>query len=196
MNRKAFATCLGRLRRRLGLDQNPIRRRTDRLESAAVLTALTLIVVSLPLALGVGFHTQSQNMTISARQYAARHQTEAVLTDTQPMAVTQPGGATVFLAQAEWTTPDGVVHDGKVQVPATAGPGSVVDIWTTAAGTPVDPPLTPTVAVGRGALATAGTVAALAILVWCGVLVARWRLDRRRLLDWDVEWRRVSPRWT
>lgn len=92
------------LRRWLGLDSNPIRRRTDRLESAAMLTTLVLLVLSLPLALVVGLLAQHQYMTLSRQQYATRHRTEALITGSPPVAVTAPGGATVFLA-----TPSGPV---------------------------------------------------------------------------------------
>lgn len=195
VNGKLFTNQLVALRRWLGLDHNPIRRRTDRLESVAMLTALALVVLSLPLALAVGFMAQHQSMTLSQAQYATRHETGALVTGA-PVAVTADGGATVFLADAQWSSSDGMLRSGTVEVPANAEPMSTVQIWTDAAGTPVQAPLSSTSALGRGVLATVGTVAGLAVLFWGGVLVARRVLNRRRLVDWDVEWRRVSPQWT
>lgn len=184
------------LRRRLGLDHNTLRRQTDRVESGATLAAIGVVFVSLPLTLGVGLTTYGQNMTAVADQHASRDHVSALVTGPPPVAVTNQGGATVFLAQAEWTTPDGLVHAGQIQVPVNTRPQSVVDIWTNKQGVQVDAPLTWESALGRAVLATCGSIAALGVLLWCLILIARWRLNRRRLLDWDIEWRYVGPQWT
>lgn len=195
MNTDVLTRRLTTLRRGLGLDHNPIRRRTDRIESMTILAAIFLVLASLPVALAIGFATHQHNMAIAAEQQATREQVAAVVTGS-PVGTTEPGGATVFRAQAEWVTADRAVHTGVVTVPATATQESVVNIWTSSDGLPVDAPLSSESAILRGALAMVGTMAALALLLRIGVGIARWRLNRRRLLDWDMEWRRIAPQWT
>lgn len=184
------------LQRRLGLDGNPIRRRTDRIEAGATLAAIVIVIAALPAALGIGFAVYQTNMAEVARQHASTEHVTALLTDSPPVAVTETGGATVFLAQAQWNTVDGSQHSGRIEVPANAGPQSVVGIWTTPDGAQVQPPLMWESALGRGGLAVCGAVAALSLLLWCMILIARWRLNRRRSHDWDTEWRHFGPQWT
>lgn len=182
--------------RLLGLDHNPIRRRTDRIEAGATLAAIILVLASLPVAFGIGFAVYQQNMEISTQQYSAREYVAAQLSGPPPTAVTAQGGSTVFLSQAEWTTEDGMVHTGVIQVSSNAGQNSTVDIWTGHDGTQTTAPLTWESALGRGAVAMSVAVGALALLLWAAVAVARWRLNRRRFADWDVEWRNYGPQWT
>lgn len=194
MSREIFVRAITSVRRWLGLDGNPIRRRTDRLETAAKLTALGLGLASLPLALAIGFATHHQNMAVSAHEQATRQHVQALVTN-EPAAVTVSGGATVFYAQAEWTT-GGVLHTGRVEVPATATPESVVGIWTTTNGIPASPPLSVEIVTGRAVLAMFGTVAALALVLWTALALARWSLNRRRSMEWDLEWARISTPWS
>lgn len=181
--------------RRLGLDRNPLRRRTDRIETVAVGAAIVLLLASLPVALLIGFGVYHQNMSIVAQQQADRSNVEALLVGPAPVAETTPDGGTVFLSQARWVTATGA-HTGTIQVPANTDAQSVVHIWTDAKGAQVDPPLAWEFALGRGALSGGAALAAIGMLLWGAVAFARWRLNRRRFLAWEAEWQHIDPRWT
>jgi len=70
-----------------------------------------------------------------------------------------------------------------------------VAVWVTASGWQTRPPLRRCQVIGRAFFA-AGVTAALAVLLLGTAMLARYILDRRRLADWDAEWRVTEPRWT
>ncbi len=94
-----------------------------------------------------------------------------------------------------WTAPDGEVRTGRSQAaPGTPG-GARVTIWTDRQGVLATRPLGPaealTEAVLLGVMATAFTGGAVGACAY-GV---RGCLERRRLEQWDEEWRRIDTRW-
>lgn len=193
MNGKVFSARLTSLTRRYGLDHNPLRRRSDRIEVAALWTATMSMAVWLPVALLIGFAVFHQNKTISAQQYASRHNVAALLIGPPPVAVTEQGGATVFFSDARWSAGSAGTHVGQIQVPPNTAAESVVHIWTNDSGAQVAAPLTWGSALGRGAIAAGSTIAALGLLLWGSLRVAKWRLNRRRFVAWEREWQHIDP---
>jgi hypothetical protein len=184
-----LATCLGWGRSR-------IRRRTDRIEAATVLSAVTIVLVAVPIALLVGIGVYQQNMSASAAEHAALREVPATVVQAEPSVVTAPGGAAYLAARAEWPSPHGT-REGQIRVPSGTEAGSVVRIWTRAGdGTPADAPTTSGTAFGRAAMAVFFTLGALIVILRALVRTTRWLLDRQRSSEWETEWRDVGPQWT
>lgn len=195
MSGKRFAARRISLTRRLGLDHNPLRRRSDKIETAAVWVATALLIAALPMALLIGFAVYQQNKAISDEQYGQRHSVAAQLDGSQPTVRTDSTGATIFEAQARWVTQDGT-HIGEIQVPVNSAPESVVHIWTNDQGAQVAAPLTWESALGRGAIAGLATIGGLGLMLWGAIKVGKWRLNRRRFQAWEQEWQHIDPHWT
>ena len=190
---------MGRIARGLGLDRNPLRRRSDRIGRWTTLAMALVVLVTGPLlvwrtgkaayrstAAAVARDRQQQRFAVDAVL-----QQDAVITDAAD-------GRTVWQPDpvpARWTAPDGTARTGPVR-PDTGGPaGSVVVIWTDRHGDLVAPPTRrdPVVTAIAAGMATAGiTGGAVGLLA----LLVRRRRHRRRMADWQFEWMLVEPRWS
>ena len=69
-------------------------------------------------------------------------------------------------------------------------------MWTTHDGRLTSPPLNNSQVGSLTVLGGATGVAALALMLICAGLLARWSLNRRRLAGWDTDWQATGPRWT
>jgi hypothetical protein len=186
-----------RLARRLGLDANPLRRRTDRI--AAWLTAqfLLAVLIGAPL-LGIAAFTWAGRA--GAAEQRAEHswrEVPAVLLRPVPAPGSFAGGVFGYSwVPARWTAPDGQVRSGDIPVEVGLAAGRKVRLWVDATGMPTEAPLTHRAVLARAATAAAvAMVLLLAVLSWLA-LAGRWLLDRRRLADWELAWAIVGPQWT
>jgi hypothetical protein len=184
-----------RLRRRLGLDRNPLRRRTDKIATclAVVLVAVFLIgalVVSMAAVSWVG-------RGAAAGLQAARswRLVPAVVQKGAPApAAWQLNGYT--RVPARWTAPDGQAWAGPIPVRAAVAAGQTVPLWVNAAGTPTGPPPSRgAVALDQAGAAAAGVVA-LGVVLLCLACAGRRVIHRRRLAAWETAWAAVGPQWT
>ena len=183
-----------RLARRLGLDGNPLRRRTDKIAAwlAALLLAMFLIGAPVLSIAAIGW----AGRTGATEQQAARswHKVSAVLQQAAPSYSREILGHSQV--QARWTAPDGRARAGAIPVSAGLAAGHTIPLWVDEAGLATGPPP------GHGAVlareATAGVVAtvALGIVLLCLASVGKWVLDRRRFADWEAAWSTVGPQWT
>ena len=192
--RRPGSTWLGRLARGWWPDRNPLRRGSDRAETAIFGVLLTGFLVGAPLAAhAAGSWTYAGSAREAQAQQAALHQVPATLLQAAaPMAA----GGYGFDANARWHAPDGHVCTGQVFVPGVATAGSTVMVWTNQAGQLTDPPLQHGQVAGRVVSARVLAVAALAVTLLIVGWAARWALDRRRLAAWGVEWLASGPRWS
>ena len=184
-----------RLAVRLGLDGNPLRRRTDRIASCGAGVLLAAFLAGAPLlSIAAGDWTAH---TLAAQQRAERgwHQVTAVLAQNAPYTVSA-GWVVGSWAAARWTTPAGHHHTGLVEAVGGTPAGSRVRVWVDPAGRLSDPPLRhPAVAVLVGGAMAAAPVA-LAITLLGVASIGRRLLDRRRLAAWETDWTSVGPQWT
>ena len=187
-------TWLGRLVRGLRLDRNPLRRGSDRAETAMFGVLLAAFLVGAPFAAHVaGSWTYATSIREAHAQQAAFRQVPATLLEGAASWSIGEGGAE---AQARWTAPDGQARTGQVFVPSGVPAGSTVLVWTNHAGQLADPPLQHSQVTGRDNMARVLAVAALAVMVLIVGLTGRWTLDRRRLAAWDAEWLATAPGWS
>jgi hypothetical protein len=175
-----------------GLDRNPLRRRSDRIEVAALFTAVLLCLASLPLAALVGIMVRGELMNLAERQARTRLPVVGTVLDLPGSAV-RGAAYPSRRALVAWTTADGLEGSGTVTVPGDAGSGSHVTVWTTSKGLPTHPPLTPSQVTADAAAAAVSVEGSAMGCVWLAWLVVRRSLDRRRYRAWESEWVEIDP---
>ncbi|MFF4710470.1 hypothetical protein ACFY2V_03555 [Streptomyces eurythermus] len=173
---------------------NPLRRREDVVEAWIVLAVWVIAVAGGVLAGWVTAQAAEQRF---AEQRAHRHAVRAVLVGDVPY-----GAAAKWSADGRtrgsvrWTAPDGTARTGRTLVAGGLKAGARVTVWQDDRGR-----LAPTAPTSRGeghveAVLFAGAAAlAVAAPVLGAGAVARARLDRRRMAQWDQEWDLVGPWW-
>jgi hypothetical protein len=185
-----------RLARRIGLDRNPLRRRTDKLATGLTLVLLAVFLVGSPLlsAAAVGWVAR----TAAAEQQAERswRQVPAVLLSSASVSASTNGFAPYSWGLARWTAPNGHKRTGDIPVSVVLTAGQVVPLWVDQAGSPTGPPVSHRVVLAREAGAAAAAPLALGLLLLCLATAARWILSRRGLADWEAAWAAVAPQWT
>jgi hypothetical protein len=186
---------IGRILRGRRLDRNPLRRRSDRVETVIVAALFAAFLGGAPFAVhaaAAGASAASQR-ELRAQQANFRQVTAVLL---EAAWTPQGYGFTISSqADARWVAPDGKVRTDMIAVPADAKAGSTVRIWTNLSGDLVTPLRQDQIAL-RADLAGMAAVAALgAVLLITGAVVRR-ALNRRRLADWDADWLATGPRWS
>jgi hypothetical protein len=146
---------------------------------------------------GRGMYRDDVRVNAWERQH--RTGVSAVLLEDAPMtardvAADEPPPVSLS-TKAWWVGPDGVVHTGLVAAEVGSRAGSTAPIWIDDHGAVTGEPgrrspLLDAIAAGllAGSAVTAGFVGIRRIVIW--------RLDRRRLRSWQVEWMFVGPRWS
>jgi hypothetical protein len=186
-----------RAARRLGLDGNPLRRRTDRIATWLAAQFLVVVLIGVPLSGVLAFTWAGRAGAAELRAERSWREVPAVLLRSVPVPGSLAGGVFGYSwVPARWTAPDGRARVGNIPVAVGLAAGRTVPMWVDATGTPTDVPLTHRAVLARAA--TAATVAALLLLIvlFCLAAVGRWLLDRRRLADWELAWSIVGPQWT
>ncbi|MFF7648041.1 hypothetical protein [Streptomyces canus] len=174
------------------LRRNPLRRRSDRVETWIVLATW---IAALAGGLLAGEAAGAAMEDGLAARRAAVHAVSATLTENadEPPAPAGDGTGGTVQAKVRWTAPDGSVRTGVARVVPGGATGTAVTVWIDRRGDLVRTPLTPAEARLQSALT--GLLVAVgtgAVAFGCG-WPARLRLDRRRMRDWESEWARVAP---
>lgn len=179
-------------------DHNPLRRVSDRVETAVLAVLVAAFAAAAPFAAQASAAwalTRAQHAQLT--QEASRQRVPAVLLQT---ATTVSGGggyaALQSQAQARWTAPDGKVVTGEIPVQPDTKAGASVQVWTTRDGQLTEPPMQDSQVTGTAGFAGALGVIALGVLLAVIGMLARRALDKRRMAAWDAEWRATGPRWT
>jgi len=186
-----------RLAARMGLDGNPLRRRTDRLATWLAAQFLVVVLIAVPLAAIAAFGWASRSGAAELRAERAWRVVPAVLLRSVPVADSFAGGVFGYAwVPARWTAPDGRVRTGDIPVEVGLRAGRKVSMWVDATGMPTDIPLTHRAVLARAATAAAVASILLLLVLSCLACAGRWLLDRRRLADWELAWAIVGPQWT
>jgi hypothetical protein len=190
---KPSTTRLGRFARRWRFDRNPLRRGTDRIETAVVAVLVAAFLIGAPfaaLATGVWLHGMARQEQLA--QEASRHQVTAVV-----LAVSAPAvGGLAWQAQARWQAPDGQVVTHEVPVSSGIAVGEKLQVWTDRTGDLSTAPLLDSQVADQAPTGDAlGAAASAAVLTVAGAL-ALWALNKRRMAAWDADWQATGPHWT
>ncbi|MFB9907631.1 Rv1733c family protein [Allokutzneria oryzae] len=181
--------------RRMGLDRNPMRRFSDRVESAVLVLVVICMLGAVPLALLAGTVTHDR-LRAAASELRS---TTAVLEQDAPVPVVSSELVTTTSqarALGTWITADGSPRSGEVFTRSGATAGSSVVVWLDPEGTPVRPPLDASELVLMAVLVTLGVLAAAEAAAGLFYVTVRAVLDRGRLASWEDEWERVAGDWT
>jgi hypothetical protein len=98
-------------------------------------------------------------------------------------------------ATVRWTDPDGSVHTDRAKVVPGAPTGARVTVWANRADHVVPAPVTGTSADLQAALTGVLVGPSAGAAVWSAGWLVRTRLIRRRMAEWDEEWKQIGPRW-
>jgi hypothetical protein len=162
--------------------RNPLLRRTDRLEALAMLVALAVSLIAIPLAAAVGIAVYDVRDSRFTQEGRDRHRVLATVLETE----TEGVGSTVVLMRwpvlaSERTAPLQLTTQVKV--------GDRVKIWVDKDGNPVAPPTPTWHAVGDAYGATLAILLFSTITTTSFVTGVRSRLDRERNIQWERELR-------
>jgi uncharacterized membrane protein YhaH (DUF805 family) len=188
-----------RLVRWLGFDRNPLRRGTDRVESALRLVIIILLVTAVPVAaVAAGRWADHQAQGWAQAQRQVSHEVTAFLLRDAPATGSPDPYTSVQTAwvPARWQPPGLPSRTGEVLALAGMRKGSTMRIWIDRSGKVTKPPLSQRDIAGDVCLAVVTTCLAswlLLLVVWT---LTRRALDRRRLRAWEAEWRASGPLWS
>jgi hypothetical protein len=187
-----------RLARIFGLDRNPLRRTSDRVEAWLRVGLVALFVTIGPTAaIAAGHWTYHAQVAAITAQEADTHADKAVLlqpTTTSVDLATARLGRQVW-ARARWETAGAPAQTGEVPVPAGLPAGSAVTVWLDTSGQVTGPP-------DRGGFVDAIIFTSVMTLAFAGIglagvlRVVQLFLNRRRLAAWEAAWSAIEPRWT
>src|SRR5580698_5474195 len=177
--RRPPATWTGRFLRGRLLDRNPLRRGSDRLETAIFAVLLVVVCVTAPfLAVAASGWENSTSLREMRAQQATCREVRATLLDDAQITAAYPVRAAE--ADIRWTAPDGRMVIALAGVPAGAEAGSKIWIWTNRSGQLITP-LLPAEIPARDGLAATAAVTSLSTLALLAGLVARRTLNRHRM---------------
>lgn len=185
-----------RLRRGLRLftlGSGPLKRRSDRLEFAARILLVLILLLAFPIAIAGGRSVATGLEATAQHQADTRTPERATLLHDAP--AQPPEGDMQVATTATWQAPDGTTHLGTVPASPGAHAGTSVDIWVDRSGRPVEPPMS-RAAIDDEAL-VAGSVIFLGVVI-AGLsmhLVVQALLTRQRNRRWAAGWQAVEPLW-
>ncbi len=182
--------------------RNPLRRRTDRIEAWAALTAALLIVLAAPLAgWFTGRAAHGALLETVRLQHQQRHLVRVSVDRLVSRAPLDPDPETSSQRDAHlrviarWTAVDGSPHIGQIAAPHPVEPGEGFRIWTDGRGRVMPRPMDVSTAGTHAVLAGLGTAAAAGGLIEAGRRLVVGQLMARRFRRWDQEWERAGQTW-
>jgi hypothetical protein len=185
------------LARRLGLDGNPLRRRTDKIATSLAVLLLAVFVVGAPLLWVAVVGWAGRPGVAELRAERSWHEVSAVLLQAAPAPAASAAGVLSYpRVRARWSAPDGRARTGQIPVTTALAAGGTVRLWVDAAGSPAGPPLNRRAVVADEVAAAAVATSGLGIVLLCLAWAGRRVLDRRRLAGWQAGWAAVGPQWT
>ena len=187
MARRAGLAC------QLGLDRNPLRRRTDWLESCIMAGLLAVFLAGAPLtAIAAGSWAHNAGLH-EQRAQRSWHQVAVVLLHAAPRQAAFRHLSPPAEVRARWTQPGGRIRAGEVPAPPGSRAGSGVQVWAGRSGPVAGVPLTSDEITVRAIMAGILAPAGLVIVVIGLERAARWLLNRQRLAAWEDAWSRADP---
>ena len=183
-----------RLARRLCLDGNPLRRRSDKIAAGLAVLLVVVFLIGAPVVsmAAVGW---ASRFAAAGQVTRSWRQVPAVVQEAEPStAASELYGYSLVVAR--WTAPDGKARVGQIPVSAALAVGQTFQLWVNAAGTPIAPPPNHELVELDEAEAVAVAVVALGAVLMGLACAGRWVLDQRRLARWEAGWAAVGPHWT
>ncbi|WP_433236367.1 Rv1733c family protein [Streptosporangium sp. CA-135522] len=169
-------------------DGNPLRRRSDRIDTVIVLASLMIFIGCLWPAVALGRQVYANGL--KAELVGPGHRQSVVAEVVDPVQGTGWRPRTV-----RWTTPQGSQRTSQVVLSPSTPAGSRTEVWIDGAGKPTTAPQRHVKTVTDAAVTmitvTGGAGAAL-LLCLAG---ARGLLNRHRDAEWERAWALADQRW-
>ncbi|SEG90093.1 hypothetical protein SAMN05216223_12178 [Actinacidiphila yanglinensis] len=170
--------------------RNPLRRRTDVVESWLALVTAALFC-ALPL---LGWWAE-RSVDRTLRHEVATEHAQRTLVSATLAHPKDSGSATRPAEVLRWTAPDHSVHTATVSSDLEVWQRGRISLWTDHKGTLVPPPLDTVTATTHAVLAGVAVGSAAAGLLVISRQLLMWRLMLRRMDSWEREWARVDQDW-
>ncbi|MEU2554569.1 hypothetical protein ABZ589_23275 [Streptomyces sp. NPDC013313] len=173
---------------------NALRRHSDAVEAWIVLGVWLLVLVGGALAGLLAAHSVDSDL---AARRARAHPVAAVVTGVEPETPSAANGRDDGRVRAtvRWTDAGGSVHRATARVLPNALAGTRLTVWADTAGRVVPEPLSRTEAALQAGLTGILVGPLVGAAFWGGGRLLQAALLRRRLTEWDEEWKRVGPEW-
>jgi len=177
---------------------NPLARAADRAEAIARVLLTAVWLCAIPVMIIVASSVwHGVSVAAESAQQSRIATTAQLLEDAPAMTADDQGVVAYQLVQvaARWVAPDGSERTGTV--PAAGGrSGDRIEVWVDRSGeiTPAPVPLSTSAVLII--TVTVGAVLAWGALLMAAQFLIRGRLDRRRIVGWDIEWQRIEPLWS
>ena len=176
-------------------DGNPLRRRTDRLETCLLAGLFVAAAAGAPIAAQAAGHAWLADATHTRQaQLAVRHEVTAVLAQSAS-AIGEYTLSSQVPALASWTSAGGTLRAGDVPAAAGSPPGTLVRVWTDDNGYLISPPLTVTQVTDQADAARVTAVGGIIVCYMAGTLAIRQLLNHRRMAAWDADWLATARVW-
>ena len=177
---------------------NPLARAADRAEATARVLLTAVWLCTLPIMIIVASSVWHSVSVAAESAQQSRIATTAQLLEDAPAMTTDDQGVVAYqLVQvaARWVAPDGSERTGTVPA-AGRRSGDRIEVWVDRSGeiTPAPVPLSTSAVLII--TVTVGAVLAWGALLMAAQFLIRGRLDRRRIVGWDIEWQRIEPLWS
>jgi hypothetical protein len=177
-------------------DRNPLRRRSDRVQTYLLLSLFLAAATIAPFAGQAANHAAyAAALRAERAQLAASHEVRAVLTQAAGSSFSGYTVVGYVPVQATWTSITGIRHSGLVMAPTDTARGSTVTVWTDAAGDLTIPPLQPSQVAGQAELAEFGAITGIGLLYLGAAATICYVLHRRRIAAWEAEWAVTARVW-
>ncbi|MFB9895413.1 Rv1733c family protein [Planobispora takensis] len=182
--------------RRYRLDGNELRRRSDRLETAALLVALGVIVLSVWPALILGRLAYADGLAGERTGPGVREPVAATLLQDAPAPGIMAAGqkASKPTVTVRWRTASGAQMTAEAKVRPGARAGTVTRIWVDGQGRVTAPPERRSASVIRAVAVGAAVMAGVVGVMTSCLLGLRGLLDRGRYAEWEASWIREFER--
>lgn len=181
--------------RRLGFEQNPLRRPSDRVQARTRIFLFGLFVVGCVIAAFSGHTAYEQEAARAQVDARSGYHTEARVLSTTLSAADPQSGATQRVVRISWRDPQGKSRQQRLVVPERRHVRPTMSVWVNGEGraSMTRPPQSRTVATGLGAGFLVVFASAFLLTSVYGVVVLA--LNRGRMKAWQREWRLVEPDW-
>ncbi len=176
-------------------DRNPLRRRTDYLETCLLAALFVATAAGAPFAAQAAGHAWDADATQTRQaQLATRHEVTAVLAQSAKL-VGEYTLSSQVPTLASWKSAGGTLRAGDVPALAGSPSGTPVNVWTDANGYLVSPPLTVTQVADQANAARVAAVGGIIVGYMATTLAIRQLLNRRRMAAWDADWVATARVW-
>jgi hypothetical protein len=176
-------------------DRNPLRRRTEHLETCLLAGLFVAAAAGAPFAAQAAGHAWYADATQARHaQLTARHEVTAVLAQSAGL-IGEYTLSTRVPTLASWKSAGGTLRAGDVPALPGSPSGTLVNVWTDANGYLVSPPLTVTQVADQTDAARVTAVGGIIVGYMVSTLAIRQLLNRRRMAAWDADWVATARVW-